>query len=338
VFVEEEEPDDSASTADPSPGNPDFRNTHRNGIFRDFTRTAPPIGHPKPRRNQSSTGLPENLDDLDLYREFAFECNEHLENIEENILTLEREPHDIDLINAIFRPIHSMKGGAGFLSLRGINVLAHDTETLLDKCRKEEIEVTNQVVEACLRSVDALKHMVGNLVQVCDASDPTSVQVKPIVFASIREELKAIIEGRSPASPHPVPANSAPSKPAPAPEPPEEQTGDLSDENMRRAVFPPRSENPTTSNFSSDSFCNAMSTPNNRRANPESGTKSRRCGVDQRDFPGHSFHQRRCGIPVSDGDQRPGPRYGNPVGSPAQQTDSRIESRHRTLPGFRGCA
>ncbi len=187
---------------------------------------------------KASTGLPENLDDLDLYREFAFECNEHLENIEENILTLEREPHDIDLINAIFRPIHSMKGGAGFLSLRGINVLAHDTETLLDKCRKEQINITNQVVEACLRSVDALKHMVANLVQVCDAPDPTAVRVKPVFFASIREELHCIIEGREAVAPPVRPAVATPPPPpTPVPEPVEE-AGDLSDENYASRGIP----------------------------------------------------------------------------------------------------
>jgi two-component system chemotaxis sensor kinase CheA len=188
---------------------------------------------------KASTGLPENLDDLDLYKEFAFECNEHLENIEENILTLERDPHDIDLINAIFRPIHSMKGGAGFLSLKGINVLAHDTETLLDKCRKEEIEPTSQVVEACLRSVDALKHMVNNLVQVCDAPDPTAVQVKPVVFAAIREELHRIIEGReaSPSATRPTTSPASSPVPSAAPEPVEE-AGDLSDENYASRGIP----------------------------------------------------------------------------------------------------
>lgn len=194
---------------------------------------------------KASTGLPENLDDLDLYKEFAFECNEHLENIEENILTLERDPHDIDLINAIFRPIHSMKGGAGFLSLKGINVLAHDTETLLDKCRKEEIEASSQVVEACLRSVDALKHMVNNLVQVCDAPDPTSVQVKPVVFAAIREELHRIIEGRQAPAPSPRPTVSPSPAPVPvsAPEPVEE-AGDLSDENYASRGIPASLEDP----------------------------------------------------------------------------------------------
>ena len=186
---------------------------------------------------KASTGLPENLDDLDLYKEFAFECNEHLENIEENILTIERDPHDIDLINAIFRPIHSMKGGAGFLSLKGINVLAHDTETLLDKCRKEEIDITNQVVEVCLRSVDALKHMVANLVQVCDAPDPTAVQVKPVVFAAIREELHRVIEGRAAASPPARPTAATTPPPASPPKPVEEE-GDLSDENYASRGIP----------------------------------------------------------------------------------------------------
>ena len=63
------------------------------------------------------------------------------------------------------------------------------TETLLDKCRKFETTVTNRVVEVCLRSVDALKHMVANLLAIADANAPNDTSVEPVFYGDIREEM-----------------------------------------------------------------------------------------------------------------------------------------------------
>ncbi|NQU43327.1 Hpt domain-containing protein [bacterium] len=138
-----------------------------------------------------TTGLPESFDDPDLYREFVLECAEHLETIEEKILALEESPEDTDLINEIFRPIHSMKGGAGFLSLVGLNKLAHDTETLLDRCRKGQMKATGRVVELSLASTDALKHLIGNLQKALDGS---GAAVEPVRIGPIRQAIQALLE------------------------------------------------------------------------------------------------------------------------------------------------
>ncbi|HUT24199.1 MAG TPA: chemotaxis protein CheA [Sumerlaeia bacterium] len=145
---------------------------------------------------EASRGLPGSLDDLDLYREFAFECGEHLETIEDHILRLGDSPDDVDLTNEILRPIHSVKGGAGFLSLTGLNRLAHDTETLLDRFRQKEIPVTSRAIEVCLRSVDALKRLIANLSRVCEAADPASAynDIEPVVFGPVRREIRDLLE------------------------------------------------------------------------------------------------------------------------------------------------
>ncbi|MFP4579412.1 MAG: chemotaxis protein CheW [Candidatus Sumerlaeia bacterium] len=176
--------------------------------------TAPPQTAPKPAAAQPevmevTNGLPEDLEDVDLYKEFVFECSEHLETIEEKILDLEDNPTDIDLINEIFRPIHSMKGGAGFLSLTGMNKLAHITETLLDRCRKQTIPVTPQLVELCLRSVDCLKQMIANLTQVTESSTPQNESAPDIVIGPVMRDIQALLDNPE-GSPAPAPAQAAP--------------------------------------------------------------------------------------------------------------------------------
>lgn len=163
-----------------------------------------------------TTGLPAVFDDVDLYKEFAFECSEHLETIEESILELENTPEDLDLINAIFRPIHSMKGGAGFLSLLGMSKIAHSTETLLDHCRKENLAVDNRVVDVCLRSADALKQMIANLTRAVESPDANSFTCDLIAIGPIRADIDLILASMGDnASAPKVPSAATASSPSP---------------------------------------------------------------------------------------------------------------------------
>ena len=142
---------------------------------------------------EASTGLPEVMEDPSVYKEYVLECLEHLETIEEKTLELENNPEDIDLIGEIFRPIHSMKGGAGFLGMTGVNKLAHDTETMLDRCRKLTLPVTSEVVEICLRSIDALKQMTMNLSRFLDTGSTDGINLVP--FGHIRQEIQDVLGG-----------------------------------------------------------------------------------------------------------------------------------------------
>ena len=63
------------------------------------------------------------LDDPSFYEDFLVEAQEHFEQIETNFLALEEAPGDLDLLNAIFRSVHTIKGAAGFLGLTKVCLL-----------------------------------------------------------------------------------------------------------------------------------------------------------------------------------------------------------------------
>ena len=102
-------------------------------------------------------------EDSEIFLEFLSESHDHLEESESNILTIEEDPSDLELINAIFRGIHSIKGSAGFLGLTDMQKLSHELETLLDMARKGEITITQEITGVCLNSIDVLRKLRENL-------------------------------------------------------------------------------------------------------------------------------------------------------------------------------
>jgi len=107
--------------------------------------------------------VPDFLQDTDLLAGFIEEAFEHLESIEVNVLELEQSPDDIDIINNIFRPFHTIKGVSGFLNLKTINRLAHATENLLDDVRNGKRAMDSAVIDIVLTVGDALKSMVVDI-------------------------------------------------------------------------------------------------------------------------------------------------------------------------------
>ena len=106
------------------------------------------------------------MQDTDLLAGFIEEAFEHLESIEVNVLELEQSPDDMDIINNIFRPFHTIKGVSGFLNLKTINRLAHATENLLDDVRNGKRPMDSAVIDIVLTVGDALKSMVENIKNV----------------------------------------------------------------------------------------------------------------------------------------------------------------------------
>jgi len=94
----------------------------------------------------------------EIFEEYVVEAKEHLENLEQKLLELEKNPKDKDLINSAFRSMHTIKGGAGFLGLNVIVETAHLAEEVLGKLRSEELELTPEINDLLLESVDFLKH------------------------------------------------------------------------------------------------------------------------------------------------------------------------------------
>ncbi len=106
---------------------------------------------------------PEPIQDKELLASFIAEAQEHLDTIEVNILALEQDPEDIEVINAIFRPFHTIKGVAGFLNLKEVNRLSHEIETLLDNARDQKIIIDEEIVDIVLETVDLLKGLINHL-------------------------------------------------------------------------------------------------------------------------------------------------------------------------------
>lgn len=108
------------------------------------------------------------MDDVEIVKEFLVESNDHLDDVESKILELENNPEDVDLINDIFRPIHSMKGSAGFLGLQDIGKVSHELETILDEARKAKIIITSEIIEVLYEGVDILKKLRESIAKKVD--------------------------------------------------------------------------------------------------------------------------------------------------------------------------
>ncbi len=107
--------------------------------------------------------MSQDFMDAEIFADFIIEAREHLETIEPNLLELEKYPDNLDLINEIFRPMHSLKGASGFLGLNNINKLAHRCENILDDVRHAKMSMTSGVMDIILASTDALRQMLDVL-------------------------------------------------------------------------------------------------------------------------------------------------------------------------------
>ena len=101
-----------------------------------------------------------NTDDADLLMDFIAEAREHLGSIEINMVDWEKNPHDKEIINSIFRPFHTIKGVAGFLNLTAVNKLSHQLENLLDEAREGRIQLTPELSDLIFDGVDILSGMI----------------------------------------------------------------------------------------------------------------------------------------------------------------------------------
>ncbi|MEK6728748.1 MAG: chemotaxis protein CheA [Planctomycetota bacterium] len=123
------------------------------------------------------------IDDVEIVKEFLVESNDHLEDVESKILRLEESAEDLDIINGIFRPIHSMKGSAGFLGLKDIGKVSHELETLLDEARKSKLKITPEIIEILYEGLDILKKLRVSVVNKMDGKDvsPDVVEYQPLL-------------------------------------------------------------------------------------------------------------------------------------------------------------
>jgi two-component system chemotaxis sensor kinase CheA len=141
--------------------------------------------------------------DDEILQDFLVEAEEILDGLNEQLVALETQPQDKDLLNSIFRGFHTIKGGAGFLSLEAMVNLCHKGEDVFNLLRQGERLVDAEMMDTFLKVLDSLNSMFA---EVKAGSFPTEADPEII------EQLAAYLSGE-------IPAAAPEPEPTPEPEP-----------------------------------------------------------------------------------------------------------------------
>jgi two-component system chemotaxis sensor kinase CheA len=128
---------------------------------------------------------------------YVEESEEHLADIEKDLLTIEEMGADLDenLVNKVFRAAHSIKGGAGFMGLTGIKELSHKLENVLGLIREKEMVPTSEVVSVLLTGFDRLTELMENINASNDMDITSQVTaLENLTNASLSQEDQASVE------------------------------------------------------------------------------------------------------------------------------------------------
>ncbi|RDH81150.1 MAG: chemotaxis protein CheA [endosymbiont of Galathealinum brachiosum] len=146
-----------------------------------------------------------DLDD-EILQDFLVEAGEILELLSEQLVELEESPEDADLLNAVFRGFHTVKGGAGFLALDPMVDCCHVCEDVFNVLRNDERKVSPGLMDCVLQALDAVQIMFA---EIQEGDDPTAAT----------EQLLADLKVYAvPGDSEPGGAVSEPSAPAPVEE------------------------------------------------------------------------------------------------------------------------
>ncbi|MBP5702275.1 MAG: chemotaxis protein CheA [Lachnospiraceae bacterium] len=148
--------------------------------------------------------------DVSQYLEiFLDETNEHLQNLNKQILNLEQNPEDADTINEIFRAAHSLKGMAGTMGYKRMQNLTHDMENVFSEVRSGNIKVGPDMIDTLFQCLDALQEYTDN---IKNSSDEGTNENEPLIKL-LNEYLEGKGAGEAPAAAAPA-ASSGDAAPA----------------------------------------------------------------------------------------------------------------------------
>jgi two-component system, chemotaxis family, sensor kinase CheA len=105
------------------------------------------------------------LQDPAMIQDFLVESEELLQGMDEDMVTLESTPKDADLLNRIFRALHTIKGTSGFLGFDPVVRLSHRAEDVLNALRRGEVQLSKRMMDALLSARDQLGKMLSDIRQ-----------------------------------------------------------------------------------------------------------------------------------------------------------------------------
>ncbi|SED72991.1 chemotaxis protein CheA [Pseudomonas anguilliseptica] len=163
--------------------------------------------------------------DEEILQDFLVEAGEILELLSEQLVELESRPDDMNLLNAIFRGFHTVKGGAGFLQLNELVECCHIAENVFDILRKGERRVDSALMDVVLEALDAVNSMF------------TEVRERTDLTPATPELLAALARLAEPAGAEEAAPIEAHAEPEPEAEVAvEEPTGDITDSEFEQLL------------------------------------------------------------------------------------------------------
>lgn len=143
----------------------------------------------------------------EILEDFLIEAFEMIEQLDQDLIELEHNPNDLDLLNRIFRVAHTIKGSSSFLNFDILTSLTHNMEDVLNKARRGELQITPDVMDVVLESIDMMKGLLNAIRDT--GSDKTDIDITDVV-----KRLQGISQGQASES---APAESTPAPTQPAP-------------------------------------------------------------------------------------------------------------------------
>jgi two-component system chemotaxis sensor kinase CheA len=169
----------------------------------------------------------------DLLSEFLTETSESLDVIDMELVKFERDPNNADILDNIFRLVHTIKGTCGFLGLPRLEALAHAAETLMGKYREGD-PVTQDGVSLILQSIDRIKEIMAEL--ETNQAEPAGTDDDLIAgLDKISSGGEATEEASAPVADAPAEAIPAPPELPSEPAPPPPKAGEVSLDELEAA-------------------------------------------------------------------------------------------------------
>ena len=140
--------------------------------------------------------------DVSQYLEiFIDETKEHLQNLNDLLLVLEKEPEDKATINEIFRAAHSLKGMAGTMGYKRMQNLTHNMENVFSEIRNDKMKVTASLVDTLFQCLDALESYLNNIQESSDEGTEDNEAIIKLLNEFLATEGNMTVEPQQAAAP-----------------------------------------------------------------------------------------------------------------------------------------
>ena len=126
------------------------------------------------------------MEDMETIHEFLIESDENLSRLDQDLVELEKHPHDALLLGSIFRTIHTIKGACGFLAFSTLEGITHQAESILSQLRDGERQLTPALVSLVLETVDATRKVLASIEE--------SGKEGPLRFEALVERLRSFAQ------------------------------------------------------------------------------------------------------------------------------------------------